>query len=189
LANFSVVLDANVLYPAPLRDVLVQMSLEGVYRARWTDQIHDEWIRNVHQNQGISRDILERVRQKMNDAIPDCLITGYEPLIPSLKLPDPDDRHVLAAAIKENCSVIVTMNLKDFPEQELVEKFGIEPQHPDDFLMYQSDLAQEKTIGAMKAIRSRLRKPPKTAEEFIDTMQWLRLPQFAERLRKYKDFF
>ena len=131
----TAVYDANILYPAPLRDLFIRLAQAGLVRARWTETIHDEWIRNVlKDNPQLSAERLARTRTLMNEAVRDCLVTGYEDLIESLSLPDPDDRHVLAAAIRAGAEVIVTYNLKDFPAETLA-RFDIEAQHPDDFLV------------------------------------------------------
>ncbi|PLY14480.1 MAG: hypothetical protein C0631_10780, partial [Sedimenticola sp.] len=98
--RYTVVFDACVLYPAPLRDFLLRLSMTGLFSAKWTDQIHDEWIRNVLKSRPELQDKLPRTRELMNTAVPDSLVTAYEPLIESLSLPDADDRHVLAAAIR-----------------------------------------------------------------------------------------
>jgi hypothetical protein len=117
VAAFTALYDACVLYPAPLRDLLMGLAGTGLFRARWTDDIHNEWIENLLKNEPHrDRARLERTRNLMNAAVLDCLITGYEPLIPALALPDPDDRHVLAAAIRGRADVIVTYNLKHFPD-------------------------------------------------------------------------
>lgn len=109
--------DANVLYPAPLRDFLMHLALTGVHRARWTAQVHEEWKCNLLKNRhDITREQLDRTSSLMDKAVPDGLVADYEPLIDGLQLPDVDDRHVLAAAIKCKASVIVTFNLKDFPK-------------------------------------------------------------------------
>ena len=98
------------------------------------DQIHEEWIRNVLKDRpDLTEQQLTRTRQLMDEAVPDSLVTGYEPLIDNLKLPDVDDRHVLAAAIRAKAEVIVTFNRKDFPADTLAE-FDIFTQHPDDFV-------------------------------------------------------
>ena len=116
----TAVYDANILYPAPLRDLFIRLAQAGLVRARWTEAIHDEWVRNIlKDNPALSPDRLARTRALMNEAVRDCLVTGYEDLIESLSLPDPDDRHVLAAAIRADAEVIVTFNLKDFPEGTL----------------------------------------------------------------------
>ena len=130
---FTVVYDACVLYPAPLRDFLIRLAMTGTFRARWTERIQNEWLRSVLAKRPELRETLGRTRQLMDDAIPDCLVKGVEPIAQGLVLPDPDDVHVLAAAIRCGASVIVTLNLKDFPAQVLGQ-FGIEAQHPDEFV-------------------------------------------------------
>lgn len=114
MSHYTVLLDANVLYPAPMRDALMQLAVTDLFKAKWTADIHREWIDALLRNQnGRDRAALERTRDLMDTSVRDCLVAGYEPLIPSLELPDPDDRHVLAAAIVGRCDAIVTQNLKD----------------------------------------------------------------------------
>jgi predicted nucleic acid-binding protein len=131
MAAYTVVYDACVLYPAPLRDLLIQLATAAMFRVKWTDQIHEEWIRNLLNNRSdLSRTQLERTRSKMNAAVRDCLVSGYESLIPVITLPDENDRHVVAAAIFARADAIVTFNLKDFPAPNLA-KFNLEAIHPD----------------------------------------------------------
>jgi len=112
----------------------MHLALTGLFRARWTDQIHAEWIGSVLKNRpDLTREKLERTRSLMNAHVLDCLVTGHEDLIEGLTLPDPDDRHVLAAAIRSSASVIVTFNLDDFPPKYL-DELGIEARHPDEFI-------------------------------------------------------
>jgi hypothetical protein len=119
-SNFTVIYDACVLYPAPLRDFLMRLALTDLYRARWTDMIHDEWTDNVlKQRPDLKAEDLERTRSLMNAHVRDSLVTGFEHLIPAVELTDPDDRHVVAAAIHGGASLIVTFNLKDFPPEQL----------------------------------------------------------------------
>ena len=153
MATFTALYDACVLYPAPLRDLLMQLALTDLFRARWTDQIHNEWIRNLLANRPELAEQLERTRTLMNSHVRDCLVTGYEPLIEGLALPDPDDRHVLAAAIRTRASVIVTFNLKDFPANVL-EPLGVESQHPDEFITHLIDLNPAAVCAAAKRQRS-----------------------------------
>jgi hypothetical protein len=103
----------------------------------------------------------------MDAAVLDCLVTGHEPLITGLTLPDPDDRHVLAAAIACQAGVIVTYNLRDFPDSELA-RFGIEVQHPDAFIRHLFDLSPAAVCQTVKELRSDLRKRPKTVQELLD---------------------
>ena len=115
-----VVLDACTLYPAALRDVLMRMALHRLIQARWTDAIHDEWINAVLRNRpDLSREKLQRTRELMDLHAEDSLVTGYEPKIHELELPDANDRHVLAAAIKAKAEIILTWNTKDFPKAKL----------------------------------------------------------------------
>lgn len=114
------VYDACVLYPAPLRDLLVRAALAGLVRAHWSDQIHDEWTRNLLANRPeLSATSIERCRRLMDLHLPEALVTGYESLVPTLTLPDADDRHVLAAAVHAGATLIVTFNLADFPPSQL----------------------------------------------------------------------
>jgi hypothetical protein len=101
VAAFTVFYDANVLYPAELRNFLMHLALMGMFRAKWSADVHEEWMRNLLKNRSdLTREKLERTRQLMDKAAPDALVTGYQHLIPGLLLPDEDDRHVLAAAIR-----------------------------------------------------------------------------------------
>lgn len=98
----------------------MSVAMTEQFRARWTDEIHDEWTRNLLKNRAdLSEAQLQRTVDLMNQAVPDCLVGNYEGLIDSLELPDPHDRHVLAAAIKCQADVIVTNNLNDFPKKAL----------------------------------------------------------------------
>lgn len=183
----TAVYDANILYPAPLRDLFIRIAQAGLVRARWTEAIHEEWTRNVLQdNLRLSAERLARTRTLMNEAVRDCLVTGYEDLIESLVLPDPDDRHVLATAIRAGAGVIVTYNLTDFPAETL-SRFDIEALHPDDFLVGLLNLAPGVVCAAVKQQRESLRNPPKTAEELLDTLESQGLTQAVARLRQFID--
>jgi predicted nucleic acid-binding protein len=187
VATFTALYDACVLYPAPLRDLLMELAGAGLFRARWTDEIHNEWIENLLENEPHrERARLERTRDLMNAAVLDCLVTGYEPLTPALILPDPDDRHVLAAAIRGRADVIVTYNLKHFPDAVL-SGYGIEAQHPDEFVSNLTGLDAEAVYTAVKNQRARLKNPPKSAEEFLETLEKQSLAQTVANLRRALD--
>ena len=185
--NFTVLYDACVLYPAPLRDFLVRLAWTGLFRAKWTQQIHEEWIRNALQNNTkLTRERLEMTAGKMNTAIMDSLVSGYEPLIAGLELPDVNDRHVLAAAIKGQAEVIVTFNLKDFPASYL-KPFGILAQHPDEFISHLTNLYPEMILLTARQQRASLKNPPRTVDEFLDTLLRQQLPRTAAFLKQRKE--
>lgn len=151
------VYDACVLYSALLRDLLLRLALADLFRARWTDHIHEEWIRSVlAQRPDLLPAQLARTRDLMDRSVPDCLVTGYKGLIDTLSLPDADDRHVLAAAIRSQAGVIVTYNLKDFPAEALMP-YGVEAQHPDEFVGHLFDLAPGTVCAAVRDQRSALK--------------------------------
>ena len=167
MATLGALFDANVLYPSGLRNFLMHLALTGILRAHWSAEVHDEWIRNLLKNRpDITRDKLERTRRLMDQAAPDALVSGYESLMESLELPDRDDRHVLAAAIRCGASVIVTLNLADFPSHALA-KLGIEAQHPDDFVLALLDAFPDFVLEAARTHRASLKNPPKTQEEYL----------------------
>jgi predicted nucleic acid-binding protein len=187
MASFTALYDACVLYPAPLRDFLMQLALTGLFRARWSDQIHAEWITNLLKNRpDLTPTQLERTRELMNHSVLDCLVTDYDELIPGLNLPDPDDRHVLAAAIRCRADVIVTYNLSDFPATYL-NQFGIEAQHPDEFVTHLLDLSPGLVCAAAKRQRASLRNPSKSVEEYFDSLGNQQLPETLARLCEFKE--
>jgi predicted nucleic acid-binding protein len=182
--RYTAVLDACVLYPAPLRDLMLSLASTGIFHARWTSMIQQEWLTNLLANRpDLPRDALLRTATMMNMAVEDCLINKFEFLIDSLALPDPGDRHVLAAAIVGHADAIVTFNLRDFPPSALVPH-GIEVLHPDDFLVAQYDLASIEFLKSVKANRLRLRNPPKTPEQMVATYEAQGLTQTALLLRE-----
>lgn len=112
MANFIVIYDSCVLYPAPLRDLLIRLALTDLYQAKWSADIHKEWITSLLRNRpDLTLERLEKTREKMDLHIRDCIVIAYESLIEGLVLPDPNDRHVLAAAIRAHAQTIVTFNL------------------------------------------------------------------------------
>ncbi|MCH8530925.1 MAG: PIN domain-containing protein [Saccharospirillum sp.] len=187
MSKFTVVLDACVLYPAPLRDALMRLALTDLFKARWTDHIHDEWITALLRDQKHNRPALERIKTLMDQHIRDAKVTHYEPLIDALNLPDPNDRHVLAAAIRCGADAIVTLNLKDFPE-DILQPYGIGAIHPDDFLLYQIDMAPTLCCKAIRAQRTALKSPPIDVPEFLSILQRQQLPQTVSRLRDFAEF-
>ncbi len=156
----------------------------SLFRARWSNQIHEEWIASVlKRHTNLKRESLILIRDLMNSSILDALIENYQTLIPSIALPDPKDAHVLAAAIHAKVSTIITFNLKDFPESEL-EKFDIEAQHPDEFVSHLLDLSEPLVLATLKSLRESLQKPPYSAVELIQKLEICNLPKSCQLIRK-----
>lgn len=171
MAALTVFYDANVLYPAELRNFLMHLAVTGLFRAKWSAAVHEEWISNLLKNrQDLTREKLERTRQLMDKATLDALVEGYENLIPSLTLPDPNDRHVLAAAIHGGAQIIVTMNLRDFPN-EVLQQYEIEALHPDEFILQLIENAPDVVLNAAEMHRQSLKNPPKSVEEFLASLE------------------
>ena len=184
MATFGAFFDANVLYPSGLRNFLMHLALTGIFHAHWSAQVHEEWMRSLLKNRpDLSREKLERTRHLMDKALPDAVVTRYEVLIDSIELPDRDDRHVLAAAIRCDASVIVTLNLGDFPAQALA-KFSIEAQHPDDFVLAVLEAFPESVVEAARKHRASLKNPAKTPDEYLADLDAQGLEKTVISLRK-----
>lgn len=166
----------------------MHLALTDLFRAKWSAAIHEEWIRNVLKARpDLKRPQLERTRSLMDAHVRDCLVEGYEPLIESVVLPDPGDRHVLAAAVIGKADLIITFNLKDFP-QPVLQLYGIEARHPDTFITWLMDMAPEAVFAAAKRHRSSLKNPPQSVTEYLSILKRQGLPETVTRLREYPDF-
>lgn len=181
------VCDACVLYSITLADLLTSLGEAGLFRPRWTHEIHEEWIRNVIENRKgdglVTREKLEIRRDAMIEAIENSLVEDYGDLIPSLTLPDADDRHVLAAAIKAEADLILTTNLKDFPLQALTV-WNLTAKHPDNFTAELLDTDKEIVIAVVKEMRARRKRPPISAEDFLAQLKRQGLNNFTDKLKR-----
>jgi PIN domain len=182
----TALLDANVLYPAPLRDYLLHLASLEVYTPLWTATIQEEWIRNLLKARpDISRAALEATRRSMDKAFPGSNITGYESLIGNISLPDPDDRHVLAAAVKGEAGLIVTANIKDFPTDILIT-YSIRAEHPDAFVSACIDRDRQKAIKALENQIKTLKNPPLRREKVLENLERTGLTRSVSKLKSYK---
>lgn len=165
-----------------LRDVLLSLAVTDLFRARWTSRIQDEWSNAVTRDRPELATSLQNARRNMEEAVPDANITGYEILIDVLRLPDPDDRHVLAAAIAGRADVIVTINLRHFPA-EILAPLNIEAQHADQFVSHVLTLAPPMALAAIRELRARLRNPCFAPDEYLDLLLRQGLVQTVTILR------
>jgi len=181
--SFVVVYDANVLYPNTLRDLLIRLAQSGNVQAKWTDYILDEMFRHLGANHpDLSQEKLDRLRGLMNGAVADVLVTGYESLIESVSLPDADDRHVVAAAIKCKAQVIVTNNLKDFPADTLAV-LDLEAKSADDFVLDQISPDAKTVYACVQQIVDSRKRDPATIDDVLTQLEHSGLVDATAALR------
>ena len=186
MPEITALADANVLTSMTLCDLIVETAHHGLFAARWSDDIHEEWIKAVlGMPPPRPRALLERRRRLMDANAPGSLVTGYRPLVPTLSLPDAGDCHVLAAAIKGGCNVLVTFNLRHFPIATLAP-YGIEPIHPDLFLLARLADDAPTFLAAIKAVLDRMKNPPMSVDEYIARLRRVGLPLLSAEIEKHK---
>lgn len=175
-------LDANVLYPARLRDLLIRLAIAGLYQARWSEQILDECFENLLENRpDLTQEQLARTRQLMSTALPDAVVTGYEDRVEEFDLPDPDDRHVLAAAVAAGASRLVTDNLDDFPAERMLE--GLRVVSTDEFVLELASDDLDVVVDVIETQAAGLVNPPMTASELLDGLEAVGLVESVALLR------
>lgn len=181
---FVTLLDANVLYPAPLRDFLLRLAEAGLFIPKWSAQIPEEWMRNLLlKRPDLKFSSLEKLQQAMDSAFPDANVTGYNNLMTDLHLPDKGDIHVLAAAIKSMAHMIITFNRKDFPEKD-VSRYKIEIKNPDEFIIALLKKSPLKVLQALHRQVNALKNPPQTIFKVLNTLENCGLPESIAILRK-----
>jgi predicted nucleic acid-binding protein len=183
-ARYSALLDACVLHPMAMADALMSLASAGLYAAKWTRRIEAEWMTSIEERRPDLHGRLDYRRDQMREAVPDWEVEAHawRPIAVGLALPDPNDVHVLAAALAGHADGIVTANLRDFPI-DVVGPLGIEIIHPDQFIVAQWDLDQLAAVAAFKRMRARWKKPETNAEDFAGAMERGGLPATAQRLR------
>lgn len=165
------VYDACVLYPSTLRDLLIRLTHTALVQAKWTERILDEVFNNLKTDRpDLAPDRLDRTRVLMTRAVRNCIVADYDHLIDLVELPDPDDRHVLAAAVRCRAEVIVTRNLKDFPAAVL-QPWGIEACHPDDFVLSQISRDRQSVYAAVQQIADSWRNPPGSPNDVLKHLE------------------
>ena len=179
-AHFTCVLDTNVIYPIEVRDILFWFASYDLYTPKWSQHIWDEWLR-VMLRKGVDEAEARKRIARVEQAFPDAMVKDYEGLIEGLTLPDPDDRHVLAAAIKENANLIITNNLKDFPAEYLAE-FSLSAKSPDDFLTDTIDLNPDTALAAFNQLVLFRRNPNLDHFQVLDALRRNGIAQAADYL-------
>lgn len=185
MAGPTALLDANVLYPAGLRDFLLRLADRRLYAPLWSADIHAEWMRNLLADRPhLSADTLERTRAAMDWHFPAAVVTGYAALAEVLDLPDPGDRHVLAAAIPGRADVIVTWNLRHFPADRLASSV-LAARSPDAFIAGLFETGPEEVVAAVRGHRAALRNPPRSASDHLTALERVGLARTAALLRPH----
>jgi hypothetical protein len=181
-----VVYDSCIFYSFTLRNLFVQLAMTNLFRAKWSEEIHQEWMSSLLRDRpSISQQKVQKIKDLIDKTVPNCLVTDYEPLVETLTLPDTGDRHVLAAAIQCGAETIITNNLKDFPEHVL-NPFNIEAINPDNFLCEQWDLTPEIVLHSLRKCRERLVKPSFTADEYLQSLTQHGFIKSVPRLRLFQ---
>jgi predicted nucleic acid-binding protein len=180
---FAALLDACVLVPNALCDTLLRLAESGFYRPLWSARILEETstaIRRVHPELDEAR--VERRLAAMSAIFEDALVNGWEQVCAGLDLPDPDDRHVLGAAIAGAAQSIVTFNVKDFPEASLAGT-EVEVVHPDEFLLDQLDLFPGLAMQVLTEQAEALSNPPSDVAGVLNRLERCGAPRFADAAR------
>lgn len=188
ISTYTAFIDANVFYGARLRSLVLFVASTKIFRVRWSEKVHDEWIDALVaklKKPSITKEELQITRNAMNQAIPDSVVSGYQHLETGLKLPDPKDNHILAAAICTHASTIVTFNLKHFPIDYLRE-FNIDATHPDQFLCDAFNLAPDIFAEAVKQDFEHYKRPPLSFEKYIADLKTAGVPNLAQQLEEIK---
>lgn len=178
--KFTCVLDTNVIFPIEIRDLLFWFAHFELYTPKWSQHIFDEWI-DVMKRKGVPDEEIEKRISKANLAFPDALVTSYEALMDSLALPDEKDRHVLAAAIKTNANLIVTNNLKDFPD-DILEAYSLSAKSADDFLTDIIDLNHYTAVEAFRRMVMNRTNPAMDEFAVLDSLRRNGLKDTADYL-------
>lgn len=178
--RFTCVLDTNVIYPVDIRDILLWFAHFDLYTPKWSKTIFDEWTKVMSEKGVPAEEISKRVK-RVNDAFPDALVKNYEALISGLELPDQKDCHVLAAAIKTNANIIVTNNLKDFP-QEYLASFDLSARSADDFVTDLIDLNPDKSVKAFRKLVQAKTNPDLDEYDVLGRLRNRSLNQAADYL-------
>ena len=178
-------LDASVLYPAPLRDLLLELAVSDLFRAKWSRAVHDEWIRALLRDRpDLTAERLQRTRGLMDAHVRDAVVTGFEDLVPSIRLPDPDDRNVVVAAVRAEADLVVTANVRDFPDATLA-RHRLTAEHPDVFLASLCRRVPVLFLQAVQRVRARLRNPPVSRREHLAVLRRVGLNATDEEILRH----
>ncbi len=188
--RFTILTDACSLFSPLTRNLLLSLAEGEFFRLRWSERILDEVeqaITRSYAQKGVAdgAERAARARGAMERAFEEAAVTGYDGLLSNLgELPDADDAHVIAAAIKTRASVIVTENLRHFPDR-ILKPLDLEAKRADTFIADTIDLDIGRAIPIVRRMRERLKRPEKTAEALLLDMEASGLTQTVDSLRAH----
>jgi len=178
-------IDANVLYGATSRDLLLQLGTDKILSLKWSETVHLEWTQALVRSRPDLADRVDRTCSLMVAALPDAMVLGYEHRIDDLNLPDQNDRHVLAAALECGAHMILTFNLRHFPQEALPT--SVAAVHPDTLLSLLVTASRVPVLAAIRKVRRRLANPPMTPAQYLDALRHAHLPLTAKALQAFQD--
>lgn len=180
--RFTVILDANVLYPVRKRDVLLRFAEAGLFRPKWSERILEEFHNSLIENKPDLKSNISCQIETIKEVFPEAMVSNFEKIETSLSLPDCNDRHVLAAAILGDAQHIITENLKDFPQKSL-EQWSISAVGADEFLESTYELYPEEALTAMRRMRKAYTRPQFDRWEFLIELTRAGMPRLATKLK------
>lgn len=185
MPSLVVFTDANVLYGSTLRDLLLQLGVDKIVSLKWTEAVYLEWTQALIRSRPDLADRMQRTGGIMVAALSDAMVSGYEHRVDDLDLPDPDDRHVLAAALESGAQMILTFNLRHFPAEAMPAV--VAAVHPDALLSLLLAADPTPVLAAIRKVRQRMAKPPMTSADYLDALLRAHLPLTANALQLFQD--
>lgn len=178
----AAVLDANVLYPFQLRNLLLHLAVDGLFQPLWSERIVDECVRNLRAHAGLTEEQCAHLVRQMRAAFPEAWGEGFDGAPEGLVLPDEGDRHVIELAVHQEAELIVTRNLKHFPSH-LLRPLRIRPIDPDEFIVRLWRRNGPAVLCAADQHRLSLRRAPLTPERYLESLlTHAGLPRTVRRL-------
>lgn len=175
------VLDACVLYPTVLREILIGVARVGLYTPLWSERILEEWARATVKLGPGAEAIARGEIAQLNSLFPTASVAPRAGLAGRLWLPDPDDIHVLEAAITGSADLIVTVNAVDFPRGILAEE-GVRRDDPDHFLLSLWQSAPDAVAGVVEEVRTKAESLSGACQPLRPLLKRARLPRLGKAL-------
>jgi predicted nucleic acid-binding protein len=177
-----VICDANILFRFHISHILTFMAVRRLINAKWTKEIQQEWLDNIAEKRPADLAGCKRRCSAMNSALPEAMVTGYDYRISTIAFEDPDDRHVIAAALHVRASGIVTRDTAHFTPESMAP-FGLKVVDPDELLVACHDWFPQDCIRTVEEARLSLTVTKPSLDQYLETLESQDLPEFVKRLR------